>query len=70
MVSSSKEQDANVGRQKRVWDYNKGQVSNGCWLMVASLKVICQLLDLVKGHIFKGMELHPINAEAVQAGNR
>lgn len=69
-MGSSKERDVNVGRWKKVWDEDAEKVSDGCWLMVAGLKVICQPLDLVEGHILEGMEPHPINAEVVQTGNR
>jgi hypothetical protein len=36
------------------------------WILLAGIKSVCQSIDLIECHYFRGIEPHDINAEAVQ----
>ena len=69
-MHDSASRETEVARWDTVWDDENDRVEDRCWLMVAGLKIICQSLDLVKGHVLELMEPHPINAEIVQSAHR
>jgi hypothetical protein len=47
-----------------------GEMDDECCILIAGVKMICQSVDLVGGHVSIGLEPHLINAEAVQLSYR
>jgi hypothetical protein len=70
LVGDGKSKMADCEKWRKVWDEQSGRLDDQKRVMVAGIKMICQSIDLVQGHVFEGLEPHPINAEAIQYGFR
>lgn len=69
-VGEGLDKDAEVLRWRKFYNFDTDQVEDDVQFMVAGLKMVCQSIDLIEGHVFEALEPHGINAEAVQYGYR
>ncbi|KAL9028996.1 MAG: hypothetical protein Q9180_007082 [Flavoplaca navasiana] len=69
-VGEGVDKDTEVLKWRQYYDSANNTINDKVYIMVAGLKMVCQLIDLVEGHVFEGLEPHPINAEVVQYGYR
>lgn len=64
------DKDVEVLKWRKFYNTETEEVDDRVQFMVAGLKMVCQSIDLIEGHVFECLEPHGINAEAIQYGYR